>query len=548
MVVPVAAQQRPVVRDLSLLVAPNLPCTWSAGMPPVQINHDAKIGPTSAYNRDILTIDEHTGTQWDAPAHFIPKPETGLPHAGEMGYVTADKVPVAQMCGEACVIDCGPLLDKATPGKSPLVTKQHVEAWEKQHRPLGPGDVVIFRSGFSDKYYKPYPDGRRFIADPLQGATPGWPDPDPDCMFYLASKGVKTAATDSPSMGPLPGEMAALTHQTGLGRGMIWTEGVIDADTLPATGAFYAMVGPNHQGGSGAEGRALAVVDSELAATLIASARQGRVADLSVLLAEDRPVWWPGRGVGNHRQPYYGKMQAVISATNPYFAQTHTMDSHTGTHLVPPSFALPAEGFDNSQYAPEVQKWLAEYEAKFGKRGTSDVTTDKVPLEQTCGWARVIDVRKLVGTTDKSSWPASPQITAEHVKQYEAEHGELKPDEIVIFQTGHVEQHFQPLPAGEACLANPLNGKSEGWPAVTAEAVVYLAERGIRCVATDAPTWGGVDEKLALLTYWALGSKGMVGVEYLNNVSKLSGKAFFIFAPVKIKGCHGGPGRAIALD
>jgi kynurenine formamidase len=94
---------------LSLLVAPNLPCYWSAGMPPVQINHDARIGPTSAYNRDILTIDEHSGTQWDAPAHFIPKPETGLPHAGEMGYVTADKVPVTQMCGEACVIDCGPL-------------------------------------------------------------------------------------------------------------------------------------------------------------------------------------------------------------------------------------------------------------------------------------------------------------------------------------------------------------------------------------------------------------------------------------------------------
>ena len=58
---------------------------------------------------------------------------------------------------------------------------------------------------------------------------------------------------------------------------------------------------------------------------------------------------------------------------------------------------------------------------------------------------------------------------------------------------------------------------------------------------------GGVDDKQALWTYWALGSKGMVGVEYLNNVSKLSGKAFFIFAPVKIEGCHGGPGRAIAL-
>src|SRR5687767_10768420 len=141
---PVAAQS-PEVQDLSLLVAPDLPCFWSAGLPPFQINHYLKIGPLSAYNSDILTIDEHTGTQLDAPAHFVPRPETGLPQAGEMGYVTGDKVPVHQLCGEACVIDCTDLLDAAQPGKSSLVTKEKIIAWEKAHRPLGPGDVVIFR-------------------------------------------------------------------------------------------------------------------------------------------------------------------------------------------------------------------------------------------------------------------------------------------------------------------------------------------------------------------------------------------------------------------
>ena len=60
-------------------------------------------------------------------------------------------------------------------------------AWEKAHRPLGPGDVVLFRSGYSDKYYKPLPEGRRFVADPVEGKAPAWPDPDPDCMEYLAS-------------------------------------------------------------------------------------------------------------------------------------------------------------------------------------------------------------------------------------------------------------------------------------------------------------------------------------------------------------------------
>ena len=32
---------------------------------------------------------------------------------------------------------------------------------------------------------------------------------------------------------------------------------------------------------------------------------------------------------------------------------------------------------------------------------------------------RVIDVRPLVGSTDAKSWPRSPVITAEHVKEFE---------------------------------------------------------------------------------------------------------------------------------
>ena len=46
-------------------------------------------------------------------------------------------------------------------------------------------------------------------------------------------------------------------------------------------------------------------------------------------------------------------------------------------------------------------------------------------------------------------------------------------------------------------------------------------QKGIRCVATDAPDLGGVDPKQALMTYWALGSREMVGVEFLHNVGKI---------------------------
>jgi kynurenine formamidase len=40
----------------------------------------------------------------------------------------------------------------------------------------------------------------------------------------------------------------------------------------------------------------------------------------------------------------------------------------------------------------------------------------------------------------------------------------------------------------------------------------------------------------------------MLPVEFLTNVNSINGKAaFFIFAPIKIKGTRGGYGRAIAV-
>jgi kynurenine formamidase len=225
----------------------------------------------------------------------------------------------------------------------------------------------------------------------------------------------------------------------------------------------------------------------------------------------------------------------------------HMMDSHAGTHLVPPAYALPAPGFNNTRYAPEVREWLAEYEKKFGPRGTSTVTTEQVPLEQTCGPARVIDVTRLLGTTAKDQWPASPEIKAADIEAFEKDHGELKAGDIVIFKSGWSDKFYKPLPAGNACFADPLNGKAEGWPAPGPEAILHLAKKGVRCVGTDAPTLGGVDPRRALMTYWTLGGKNLVGVEFLTNLDKLPRDGYFLFAAPKVKNCHGGPGRAIAV-
>jgi len=540
----VPAGESPRFVDLSLMVSPSFPCTWPDGFPTFRIEHYLRIGPDSHYNSDLLTIDGNTGTQLDVPPHSVARPELKLPNSGPLGNAFLDKTPAWQLVGEACVVDCRDLLDSTPNGQSSLVQRNRIMQWEQQHRALQPGDVVWFRSDYTDRYYLPFPAGRRFIAEPLERKAPGWPDPDPDCMEYLATRRVMTLGTDSPSMGPIP-DLAEPTHYAGLKHGMIWTESATKLGELPTTGAFCCVLPPKHKDGPYGEARAFAIVGGP-APKLIAAAREKRVIDLTPTMSIDHPLTWPGRGVGRHRQRYT-KADFLFAPNLGFYHHLHLFDSHAGTHLVPPAYALPAAEFDYRNYAPEARGWYEEFQKRFGPPGSSDVTAERVPLAQTCGPARVIRVKQLVGTTKSSEWPASPPVTPALIQEYEAATSPLKAGEIVVLCTGHIDAHYKPLPEGAACLADPINGKSEGWPALSAEAALYLAERGIRCVGTDAPTLGGVDERQALMTYWALGGRGMVGVEFLTQVESLPDGAYFLFAPIKIEGCHGGPGRAIAL-
>jgi kynurenine formamidase len=346
------------------------------------------------------------------------------------------------------------------------------------------------------------------------------------------------------SMGPLP-DLAEPTHYGGLKHGMIWTESATNLGALPATGAFYCMLGPKHALGPYSATRAFSIVGGELPRRLIESAKNKRGIDLSPTLAANLPLTSPGVGTGRHRQVYL-KIDFLYSEYLDMWHHGHLMDSMAGTHLVPPSFALPPPGVEPA-YAPEVRGWLAEYEHRYGKRGTSSLTTEQVPLDWTCGPVRVVDVRPLVGSTTVGKWPASPEIMPAHVQAYEQENGKLNAGDVVLFQTSHLDKYLKPLPHESGVWSDPLLGKSEGWPAPGPDTIVYLKSKGIRCVATDAPDLGGVDPKQALFTYWSLGSQEMVGVEFLHHAGEIPSGGYFLFAPLKIRDCHGGPGRAIVL-
>jgi kynurenine formamidase len=140
----------------------------------------------------------------------------------------------------------------------------------------------------------------------------------------------------------------------------------------------------------------------------------------------------------------------------------------------------------------------------------------------------------------------SPDITAAMVQDWEAEHGALRPEEVVVFYSGW-DRFYRPNPEGQAYVFNPFMLKQgPGWPSPDAACVTYLADRGIRCIATDGVSIGSSHDGPP--AHWAGLSRGLVYVEGLSRLGELPTRgAFFIFLPIKVRNGSGGPGRAIAF-
>lgn len=269
-----AAQAGRVV-DLTVLLAETLPAHWGSNPPFARWTNNwfeqtnnaygsPAAGSAGPFYSQRFVLDEHTGTQTDFPAHFVPPPDSGLPHASPMGAVTGDKYPLNRMMGPAAVIDVTDLRDAAEPGFSAPITVDRIQAWESEHGAIQPGEVVLFHSGYSDAYYRPLPEGTRMTMAPLVLKTaPGWPAPTPEAVKYLFEKGVWHLGTDGASMGPV--EDGQPTHLAGLQQGMSWEELLTNLGELPVRGAFYIALPLKIVDQSGAPTRAIALLPEEVA-------------------------------------------------------------------------------------------------------------------------------------------------------------------------------------------------------------------------------------------------------------------------------------------
>jgi kynurenine formamidase len=221
--------------------------------------YDSWLAP--CYSR-VLTIEEHAGTHFDSPSHFIPPPDSGLPYAGPAGDITVEKVPLDQLMGPAVTVDCRHLLNTSLPGESPIITIADMERWEAEHGRIQPGEVVLFSTGWTDDHYVPFPEGKRFVWDVfIEKKIPGWPAPGPELMDWLDERGVRCVGTDTPSMGPVQAD--AETHWAGLGKGMVFVEKLVALHKLKPRGAFFMFLPIKCEGSSGCPGRAIAFVDRD---------------------------------------------------------------------------------------------------------------------------------------------------------------------------------------------------------------------------------------------------------------------------------------------
>jgi kynurenine formamidase len=236
--------------DLSQPLGPDTPVI---GLPPqfgaspgvsMQIisRFDEK-GPAWYWN--VLTFGEHTGTHFDAPAHWI----TGR----DLPDNCCDTLPVSRFVGPACVID---VTDAVDHNPDFLLMPEHVTAWEATHGRIPAGAWVLLRTGWSK---------RTAAADFLNVTDDGPHSPGfhSSTSAMLANErdvtgvGVETVGTDAGQAGtfdpPFP------NHSIMHGAGKFGLASLCNLDQLPPTGAIVIAAPLRLVNGSGSPLRVIAI-------------------------------------------------------------------------------------------------------------------------------------------------------------------------------------------------------------------------------------------------------------------------------------------------
>ena len=203
-------------------------------------------GPGWYWNN--FSCGEHTGTHFDAPAHWI----TGKDHPAN----SVDTIAPENFIAPAVVIDAS---REVAANDDWLLTVDFLKAWEAQHGTIPEGAWVLFRTDWS----KRVDDPARFLNMKEDGAhTPG---PTQETVEWLIKErkvhgfGVETINTDAGQSYAWP--VAYPCHTLMHGANRYGLQCLKNLDQLPPTGAVIVSAPLKIEGGSGSPLRVLALVE-----------------------------------------------------------------------------------------------------------------------------------------------------------------------------------------------------------------------------------------------------------------------------------------------
>jgi kynurenine formamidase/selenocysteine lyase/cysteine desulfurase len=240
-----------------------------------------------------------------------------------------------------------------------------------------------------------------------------------------------------------------------------------------------------------------------------------RVVDLSGVLGPQTPLLKLPPDLAVDTPPVEIHRISEYDASGPFWAWNWLkLGEHSGTHFDAP------------------RHWLSG-------RDHADGTTDTLDTQRLIAPANVIDC--------SAEAAADPDflLTPDHVRTWEAAHGEIEPGEWVLMRTDW-DRRAQDEPSF-------LNTDADGphSPGPTASCMDYLLSKGIvgwgtQCIGTDAGQAEKFSPPFPAHTY--LHRDNCFGLASLTNLDRLPPKgAILLAAPLKIASGTGSPIRALAL-
>ncbi|VVM07756.1 cyclase family protein [Methylacidimicrobium tartarophylax] len=204
-------------------------------------HHGPVAGEERFYAAGTFYAPEHGGTHMDAPLHF------------SEGGASADRVPLEQCMGPACVID---LRRRAESDADAALSVADLERHERQWGLLPDGAIVVAYSGWG----RFWPEKKQYLgtdrwADVENLHFPGY---SPEAVsFLLRERKVAALAIDTASLDP-GGSRDFPVHRLWLGAGRPGFENLANVEALPPRGATIYGIPMKIAGGTGAPARVFA--------------------------------------------------------------------------------------------------------------------------------------------------------------------------------------------------------------------------------------------------------------------------------------------------